>query len=128
MKFESRLAASRVISDALQGRVSSLPSPVRFWSNTRVISVDFSPSGDRALVGLDILSPTGIKYASNPVLIDVSNRTVVDLPPIFAAQARLEVKSHFARDGDAALFNRIREERTRGENVKIEYYSLVGLP
>ena len=109
----------------IQGRQPPLRIPKL---NPVVHSLDFSPDGDRAIVGLYVFDPSVMKYPTNPVLLDIPNRTTIDLPAVFKAQPVKWVRAFFTRGGDAALFNKAHEERIRGEDVTVEYYSLVGLP
>jgi WD40 repeat protein len=103
--------------------------PIRIFKlNPAVYNLEFSPNGDRAIVGLYVFAPSVMKYSTNPVVLDVAKRTAIDLPATFEARPVKSVKAFFCRNGDAALFNKTREERIRGKDVEIEYYSLVGLP
>lgn len=121
-----KLATTRVENTlaSMKGQIGSgMVIPVGL-----VTSVDFSPTGSEALIGLYVFLPAAMTSQSNPVFLNTQNRRVISVPSAFAARPMSTVRAVFNSDGTAALFNNTREERVRGENVRIDYLSLVGLP
>ncbi len=101
---------------------------VNLWKYPFVTSADFAPSGDRAIVGLRVLVPQSLHSRSNPVILDLVTNDIVELPSSFAPRPMSSVWAAFNRDGSAAVSNRVRSERVRGEEKTIPYLSVTGVP
>lgn len=103
-------------------------SPVKRWTFPYVNSVDFSPSGDRAIIGLQVVNPQSLQYGSNPVMLDLMSHNIVRLPSSFASRPMSRVWAAFDHDGSAVIFNNERRERVRGESKAIPYLSVTTVP
>jgi WD40 repeat protein len=102
------------------------------WEYPYVNSVDFDPTGTRALVGFYVSSPDRLKHKSNPLLLDLQSKKPIPLPGVFAARSTLGQMSvghpRFTSGGRAALFRRPVFKRVRGETVLVPELLILSLP
>ncbi|MGY8769049.1 MAG: WD40 repeat domain-containing protein [Pirellulales bacterium] len=129
---ESEWRIAQISESIKRASNSSYIPSVNSWNYPYISSIDFSPTGERAIVGLRIpsslTSTTLLHHRSNPVVLDLISKEVSELPSEFSPLPSIHVWAAFNHDGSAGIFNRVRSERIRGENKIIKYLSVTGVP
>jgi hypothetical protein len=108
------------------------------WKLPFVVNVDFSPLGDRAVVGLSLKNPESLLsllVPYNPIIIDLSGG-LVKLPEDrfgamggdFFPMPLTEKWAAFCREGDSIVVPLEKRIRVRGELQSARNLSVIGIP